>query len=83
MPAKRNILTVPDLGLADVPLATSVWLVATGSEVSEGDRLLEIVGGVVALDLSATVSGILVEQLVGEDEPIVVGQPLAVIECAE
>jgi pyruvate dehydrogenase E2 component (dihydrolipoamide acetyltransferase) len=77
----RHLLTLPDLGLGSQPISTSVWLVDEGNEVSEGDRVLEVVSGVVTVDLPAPASGILVEQLVGEDETIAVGQPLAIIEA--
>jgi pyruvate dehydrogenase E2 component (dihydrolipoamide acetyltransferase) len=79
----RHLLTLPDLGLGSQAISTSVWLVDEGNEVTEGDRVLEVVSGVVTIDLPAPASGILVEQLVGEDETIAVGQPLAVIERYE
>jgi pyruvate/2-oxoglutarate dehydrogenase complex dihydrolipoamide acyltransferase (E2) component len=78
-----HALTLPDLGLSTQPVSTSVWLVDEGSEVAEGDRVLEVVCGVVAVDLSAPASGVLVEQRVGEDEPIAVGQVLGVIDDGE
>jgi pyruvate dehydrogenase E2 component (dihydrolipoamide acetyltransferase) len=77
--ATRHELVLPALGLGDIPVLCSVWLVALGAEVSEGDRLLEVVAGSVTVDLPAPASGTLVEVLVGEDEPLRVGQLLAVI----
>lgn len=80
MAGERHVLTLPDLGLPGRLLTASVWLVRRGSEVSEGDRLLEVLAGEVTVDLSAPASGILTEKLVRDDEPIRVGQELGVIE---
>lgn len=73
-------LIMPDLGLADRPVTASQWLVELGSEVAEGDRLLEVQAEGVTVDLPAPVSGRVVEILAGEDELLVPGQRLAVIE---
>lgn len=80
MASERHVLTLPDLGLPGRPLTASVWLVRRGSEVTEGDRLLEVLAGEVTVDLSAPASGILTKKLVRDDEPIRVGQELGVIE---
>jgi pyruvate/2-oxoglutarate dehydrogenase complex dihydrolipoamide acyltransferase (E2) component len=76
----RHVLRLPDLGLRDIPIVVSLWLVRCGSEVSEGDRVLEVLAGDVTVDLAAPANGRLSEKLVDDDEPIVVGQPLAIIE---
>ena len=73
-------LTLPDLDLGSVPIRVSLWLVEAGSEVSEGDRLLEILAGEVSVDLPSPASGVLVETLVSEDDELHAGQKLAVIE---
>ena len=70
---------VPDLGMPEVRLVASLWLVPLGKEVYEGDRLLEIHAGDVTYDLSAPATGLLAEQLVSEDETIEVGQVVGVI----
>lgn len=80
MAAQRHVLILPELGLSGGPIVASLWLVPRGSEVTEGDRVLEVLAGEVTIDLSAPASGTLSEKLVADDEPIVVGQPLAVIE---
>ncbi|HEX5442457.1 MAG TPA: lipoyl domain-containing protein [Pirellulales bacterium] len=82
MPVERYVLTLPELGLGDRAVVASVWLVERGGEVTAGDRLLEILAGEVTIDLPAPASGLLVETLVDEDEALMVGQPLAVIEGA-
>ena len=65
--------------MGDVPVLASVWLVEVGAEVTEGDRLLEVVAGAVTVDLPSPATGRLAEVFVGEDEPLVVGQLLAVV----
>lgn len=76
----RHELLLPDLGLGNRPITISLWLVAQGDRVSEGEPVVEIVAGPVVVDLPAPVDGVLVETLVSEDEPLAVGQRLAVIE---
>jgi pyruvate/2-oxoglutarate dehydrogenase complex dihydrolipoamide acyltransferase (E2) component len=76
-------LILPDLGLGNRPIVVSLWLVQPGTRVSEGEPVVEILAGPVVVDLPAPVDGVLVETLVSEDEPLVVGQPLAVIRSDE
>jgi len=80
MPAERHPLVLPDLDIDDVPTTLSLWLVDLGSEVSEGDRLVEIVAGGATIDLPSPASGRLIEMLIGEDEPVSPGDVLGVIE---
>ena len=79
----RHELTLPELGLPQVTPTVSVWLVEQGDEVTVGDRLLEVLCGSVTVDLPAPANGVLVEVCVEEDEPLSVGQLLAVIESDE
>jgi pyruvate/2-oxoglutarate dehydrogenase complex dihydrolipoamide acyltransferase (E2) component len=76
----RVELVLPNLDLGDRPIVASVWLVDVGSEVSEGDRLLEIQSDSVTIDLASPASGTLIETLVSEDDPLTLGQTLAIIE---
>ena len=80
MSPEKNELILPELGMGDTPIRASLWLVSADSEVTQGDRLLEIVTGGTTIDLPAPVSGRLTELLVDEDEPLFVGQTLAIIE---
>lgn len=75
----RYELLLPDLGLGDVPITVSVWLVKPGSRVAAGDRVVEILAGPATVDLPSPVDGTLVKILADEDEPLTVGQCLAVI----
>lgn len=77
---RRDRLVVPDLGLHDVPLAVSLWLVPVGASVSSGDRVVELVAGGTTVDLEAPVSGRLVTWLVEEDEVVTAGTVLAEFE---
>jgi len=76
----RYHLILPDLGLGDRVVTASAWLVESGSELLGGDRVLEVLCGSVTVDLPAPADGVLVETLVEEDEPLNVGQLLAIIE---
>ena len=76
----RIELCLPDLGLDDQPITLSGWLVPRGARVAAGERVAEVLAGPATVDLPSPVDGVLVERLVDEDEPITVGQPLAVIE---
>lgn len=79
MSIRRIELTVPELGTNGVPILVGQWLVEIGVEVTEGDRLLEVVVGSATVDLPAPISGTLRETLVGEDDIVVCGQTLGVI----
>jgi len=72
-------MILPDLGLADVPITASVWLVPLGGKVTAGDRLLEVLAGEVTVDLPAPADGVLAEQRVAEDDRLHPRQVLAVI----
>jgi 2-oxoglutarate dehydrogenase E2 component (dihydrolipoamide succinyltransferase) len=78
----RIELVLPELGMSSVPILVGQWLVEIGREVTEGDRLLEIIAGSAAVDLPAPASGVLRETFVGEDERLTVGQVLGVVEAA-
>ena len=76
----RYDLVLPDLGLGAQEIIVSLWLVRAGSEVSLGDRLIEVLADGVTVDLPAPANGVLVEMLVAEEQPISVGQTLGIIE---
>ena len=75
-------LVVPQFGIEGVPLSLSLWLVPVGTEVLEGDRVVELLAGGASIDLGAPVAGRLVRQLVDEDEPVAAGTVLAEFERA-
>jgi pyruvate dehydrogenase E2 component (dihydrolipoamide acetyltransferase) len=79
----RRHLVLPDLGVGDEPVTVSLWLVQCGEQVFQGDPVLEVLTTGAVVDLPAPADGVLVETLVEEDEPLHVGQPLAVIELPE
>jgi pyruvate/2-oxoglutarate dehydrogenase complex dihydrolipoamide acyltransferase (E2) component len=78
MPCHQLIL--PDLGMADQPIVLSLWLVSPGSLVTRGQPIAEVLVGAATVDLPSPADGVLLEALVDEDEPIAVGQALAIIE---
>jgi len=77
---QRHYLTLPELGIDGGPIVVSLWLVERGSRVEAGAPVLEVLAGAATVDLPAPADGLLVETLVGEDEPLRVGQRLAVIQ---
>ena len=77
---KRHELELPELGIDDVPIRLSLWLVEEGALVSEGDPVVEILAGAATVDLPAPADGRLAETLASEDDELEVGQTLAVIE---
>jgi len=79
----RHNLVLPDLGLSGTTVTASVWLVEVGSEVSQGDRLLEILAGSVTVDLPSPVSGVLIAQHVMEEDELMAGQVLATIDAPD
>ena len=72
-------LILPDLGLDDRPIVLSLWLVKEGTQVTEGEPVVEVMAGEATVDLPAPADGTLVEHLVDEGEAIAVGCRLAVI----
>ena len=75
----KHYLTLPDLGLNGVTV--SLWLVRRGARVARGDALLEVLAGEATVDLPAPASGVLVRKLVAENEPLEVGQRLAIVDA--
>ncbi len=73
----RYELKLPDLGLQNVTV--SLWLVQPGSDVTEGDRILEVMAEGVTVDLPAPATGVLAEQLVAEDDAVEIDQVLGVV----
>ena len=78
--ATRHPLVLPDLGLGDMSIAISVWLVPRGATVMEGDRLVEVLADSVTVDLPSPANGVLIETLAAEDDLVVPGQVLGYIE---
>jgi pyruvate/2-oxoglutarate dehydrogenase complex dihydrolipoamide acyltransferase (E2) component len=73
-------LTLPDLGFDDQPVVVSMWLVKEGAAITEGEPLIEVLAGPVAVDLPAPVEGVLTKKLVADGETLTLGQQLAIIE---
>ena len=70
-------LVVPDVGIVGVALVLSLWLVPEGTDVLEGDRVVELLAGGVTIDLEAPVTGRLMRVLVDEDDAVAPGTVLA------
>ncbi|MEX2173769.1 MAG: lipoyl domain-containing protein [Pirellulaceae bacterium] len=75
-------LRLPDFDLGAAPITACAWHVGLGQRVVEGDRLIEVLAAEVTIDLPAPATGTLVRRCVAIDEPLSLGQLLAVIEAA-
>ncbi len=80
MPTRRHYLVVPDLDMEGVTVTVSCWLVPLHARVARGDRVVELLAGAATVDLPAPADGRLRARLAGEDEAVVRGQILGVIE---
>jgi pyruvate dehydrogenase E2 component (dihydrolipoamide acetyltransferase) len=76
----RVTLTLPKTGDTADSVLVLEWLAAVGERVVRGRPVLQVETAKGNAEIPSTVDGILVEQLVGVDEEIDVGTPLAVIE---
>lgn len=74
----RTPVLLPDLGAA--PVAVSLWFAGVGDSVFEGERLVEVLAAGATFDVSAPVSGKLVERLVWPGDVLRPGQVLGVLE---
>jgi pyruvate/2-oxoglutarate dehydrogenase complex dihydrolipoamide acyltransferase (E2) component len=79
MVGQRHEVVLPDHGLGTLPLRAGAWFVGIGSNLIEGDRLLEVYSKELVVEISAPTTGKLVEKKVKEDEPVHVGQLLCVL----
>ena len=73
------LIIVPDLGLGETPVILSLWLVPQGSNVLEGDRVVELATNPATVDLLAQVAGQCVRQFVDEDTIVFPGMVIAEI----
>jgi pyruvate/2-oxoglutarate dehydrogenase complex dihydrolipoamide acyltransferase (E2) component len=58
-----------------------MWLVPRGGRVRETEPIVEILAGEAVVDLDAPATGVLNQVLVGEDQPVRVGQLLGVVRA--
>jgi pyruvate/2-oxoglutarate dehydrogenase complex dihydrolipoamide acyltransferase (E2) component len=70
---------MPKLGLTMETGAVGAWLVAEGDEVRAGQVIAEIVTEKITYELEAETAGVVLKILLGEEEEVPVGTPIAVI----
>jgi 2-oxoisovalerate dehydrogenase E2 component (dihydrolipoyl transacylase) len=70
-------LRLPDLDLPGVAARLAAWHAAVGQHVVQGERLVEIAAGDVTVELTAPLSGELIERCAAADELLGAGQLLA------
>lgn len=73
---------LPEIGAGQHAIRVVQWLVDVGSEVYQGDRLLEVAATGVLFVVSAPCTGVLVEQHIGVDSIVTTGEALGTIDCA-
>ena len=76
-------VTLPSLGDDGDAVSSafvSMWLVGIGATLRAGDDLLEVNTDKAAFVVPCPAAGVLLEQLVREDDEVRVGDPLAVLE---
>ena len=73
-------LEMPDFDVPRQMPTVSCWLAPLGSQVVEGDRLIELLAGEVVVDLAAPATGRLAEKRVAAGDSVTPGQVLAVIQ---
>ena len=72
---------LPDVRLeAGSEMSVSCWFVEEGDEVLEGDRIVEILAGSATFDVPAPATGRLIEIRAAEEDPVLPGAVLAVVE---
>lgn len=76
----RAQIKLPKLGDTANSVVVISWVVDVGASVSEGDPLLTVQTDKVDVDVPSPLSGTVVEHLVGPDDEISVGTPVAVVE---
>ena len=77
----RRPVHLPDLGCPDPRL--SLWFAQVGDDVRAGERLVEILVEGATIDVSAPVSGRLVERHAYPDDRLTTGQLLGVLEAPD
>lgn len=76
----RHTIKLPQLGETTQSVIILRWFVEVGAEVSSEQPIVEVETDKVDAEVPATISGVLVEQLVDVDDEIVPGTRLFIIE---
>ena len=74
-----DTIGMPKLGLTMETGAVGAWLVDVGDEVKAGQVIAEIVTEKITYELEAETAGVVLKILLGEEEEVPVGTPIAVI----
>ncbi len=74
-------ILLPDLQAGHARL--SVWFAEVGERVYEGDRLVEVLVGGATFDVSAPVTGRLIEKRTLCNDPLRPGQVLGLVEAED
>ncbi|KFF11446.1 dihydrolipoamide acetyltransferase family protein [Flavobacterium hydatis] len=79
----RFELKLPKMGESVAEATITNWLKQVGDKIEMDEAVLEIATDKVDSEVPSEVSGILIEQLFGQDDLVQVGQTIAIIETEE
>ena len=77
-----HTVLLPDIGETIDEGVVEEWLVEIGDEVEKGEPILTVEVDKATLEVAATAEGVLVRQLVGVEQAVRTGDPLAEIDEA-
>jgi pyruvate/2-oxoglutarate dehydrogenase complex dihydrolipoamide acyltransferase (E2) component len=81
---RLEAVILPDLGTgADLPIVVSHWFADRGEKVWEGERLVEVLVGPATFDVPAPSTGRLVKIQGFEDDYVLPGAVLGLVEVRE
>jgi pyruvate/2-oxoglutarate dehydrogenase complex dihydrolipoamide acyltransferase (E2) component len=76
----NQVVKLPVLGDTTKVAVVAEWLVAVGDQIEVGTPLMSVETDKVTTDVPSPVAGTLAERLVGEQDEIPIGAPIARIQ---
>jgi pyruvate/2-oxoglutarate dehydrogenase complex dihydrolipoamide acyltransferase (E2) component len=76
----RAQVKLPKLGDTANEVVVISWHAEVGAAVAEGDPLVTVQTDKVDVEVPCPLTGVVVEHLVGPDDEVAVGSPIAVVE---
>jgi pyruvate/2-oxoglutarate dehydrogenase complex dihydrolipoamide acyltransferase (E2) component len=74
-------VTLPKLGDTTTEVLIKQWLQSVGTRVDVGSPLVAVETDKVEVEVPSPVAGILIEQLVGPEEEVAVGEPICAVDA--
>lgn len=79
----RHEIRLPELGEGITEAFVAEWLVGTGTEVRDGQAILDVVTDKANIEVEADANGVLAEHCVAEEERVTIGQLIGIVEVAD